>query len=98
MRPASRADSLQQIFGQDASTLLFLPLAHVFARVIQAACVEQGACLAHSADVARLPEDLAALQPSFLLAVPRVFERVYNGAQQRAQAEGKVKGKVFGWA
>jgi long-chain acyl-CoA synthetase len=89
-------DSLQRIFGHDASTLLFLPLAHVFARVIQVACVERGVCLAHSADVARLPEDLAALQPTFLLAVPRVFERVYNGAQQRARAAGR--GRVFDWA
>lgn len=89
-------DSLQRIFGGDASTLLFLPLAHVFARVIQVACVERGVRLAHSADLARLPEDLAALQPSFLLAVPRVFERVYNSAQQRAQADGK--GKIFDWA
>ncbi|MBO0817072.1 MAG: long-chain fatty acid--CoA ligase, partial [Actinobacteria bacterium] len=90
------ADSLQRIFGQDASTLLFLPLAHVFARVIQVACVERGVRLAHSADLARLPEDLAALQPSFLLAVPRVFERVYNGAQRRAHADGK--GRIFDWA
>jgi long-chain acyl-CoA synthetase len=89
-------DSLQRILGQDASTLLFLPLAHVFARVIQVVCVERGVCLAHSADLAKLPEDLAALQPSFLLAVPRVFERVYNGAQQRAHAEGK--GRIFDWA
>lgn len=89
-------DSMQRIFGQDASTLLFLPLAHVFARVIQVACVERGVRLAHSADLARLPDDLAALRPSFLLAVPRVFERVYNGAQQRAQADGK--GRIFDWA
>jgi long-chain acyl-CoA synthetase len=52
--------------------------------------------MAHSADLARLPEDLAALQPSFLLAVPRVFERVYNSAQQQAHAGGK--GKIFDWA
>ncbi|MEU6428543.1 long-chain fatty acid--CoA ligase [Microbispora sp. NPDC046973] len=89
-------DSLKRIFGQDASTLLFLPLAHVFARVIQVACVEQGICLAHSADQSRLTEDLAAVKPSFLLAVPRVFERVYNGAQQRARAGGK--GRIFAWA
>jgi long-chain acyl-CoA synthetase len=89
-------DSLERIFDQDASTLLFLPLAHVFARVIQVACVERGIPLAHSADPARLTEDLAALRPSFLLAVPRVFERLYNGAQQRAQAEGK--GRIFDWA
>jgi long-chain acyl-CoA synthetase len=89
-------DSLQRIFGQDASTLLFLPLAHVFARMIQVACLERGVRLAHSADLAELPEDLAALKPSFLLAVPRVFERVYNNAQQRAHAEGK--GRIFDWA
>jgi long-chain acyl-CoA synthetase len=89
-------DALQRIFDDDASTLLFLPLAHVFARVIQVACVERGVRLAHSSDLARLPEDLAALQPSFLLAVPRVFERVYNGAQQQAHARGK--GRIFDWA
>ncbi|WP_261808474.1 long-chain fatty acid--CoA ligase [Nonomuraea sp. C10] len=89
-------DSLERIFGRDASTLLFLPLAHVFARVIQVACVERGVCLAHSADRARLTEDLAALRPTFLLAAPRVFERVHNSAQQRAQAEGK--GRIFDWA
>ncbi|MEV0307908.1 AMP-dependent synthetase/ligase [Nonomuraea fuscirosea] len=89
-------DSLERIFGRDASTLLFLPLAHVFARVIQVACVERGVCLAHSADRARLTEDLAALRPSFLLAAPRVFERVYNAARQRAHAQGK--GRIFDWA
>ncbi|MFI7610159.1 AMP-dependent synthetase/ligase [Nonomuraea terrae] len=89
-------DSMERIFGQDASTLLFLPLAHVFARVIQVACVERGVCLAHNADRATLTEDLAALRPSFLLAVPRVFERVYNDARQRAHAEGK--GRIFDWA
>ncbi|MEV0633069.1 AMP-dependent synthetase/ligase [Nonomuraea wenchangensis] len=89
-------DSLKDIFGRDASTLLFLPLAHVFARVIQVACLERGVCLAHSADRARLAEDLAALRPSFLLAAPRVFERVYNDAQQRAHAQGKRK--IFDWA
>ncbi|QYC45172.1 Long-chain-fatty-acid--CoA ligase FadD15 [Nonomuraea coxensis DSM 45129] len=89
-------DSLEHIFGRDASTLLFLPLAHVFARVIQVACLERGVCLAHSADRARLAEDLAALRPSFLLAAPRVFERVYDDAQRRARAQGK--GRIFDWA
>ena len=55
-------DSLQLVLGQDASTLLFLPLVHVFARVIQLACVERGVRLAHIAYLARLPEDLAALK------------------------------------
>jgi len=90
-------DGLQKMFGQqDGSTLLFLPLAHVFARVIQIACVERGVRLAHSSDLPGLPEDLAALQPTFLLAVPRTFELVYNRAQQRAQAQGR--GRIFDWA
>ncbi|MFB9469804.1 AMP-dependent synthetase/ligase [Nonomuraea salmonea] len=89
-------DSLEGIFGRHASTLLFLPLAHVFARVIQVACVERGVCLAHNADRATLTEDLAALQPTFLLAVPRVFERVFNAAQQQARAQGKER--IFAWA
>ncbi|MBO0728531.1 MAG: AMP-binding protein [Acidimicrobiaceae bacterium] len=89
-------DKLDRIFGDEDSTVLFLPLAHVFARVIQVACVERGVRLAHSADLGKLPETLAALQPSFLLAVPRVFERVYNTAQQRAHSDRK--GRIFDWA
>ncbi|WP_067478364.1 AMP-dependent synthetase/ligase [Actinomadura hibisca] len=81
-----------EITGAGSSTLLFLPLAHVFARLIQVACVECGLVLGHS-DVPSLQADLATYQPTFLLAVPRVFEKVYNGAEQRAVADGK--GKIF---
>jgi long-chain acyl-CoA synthetase len=77
----------------DASTLLFLPLAHVFARYIQVLCVESGVILGHTPDISNLVADLGAYRPSFLLAVPRVFEKVYNGAEQKASAEGK--GKIF---
>ncbi|NUT43384.1 MAG: long-chain fatty acid--CoA ligase [Thermoactinospora sp.] len=87
---------LEQIFTKDASTLLFLPLAHVFARVIQVAAVERGVCLAHSADRSRLTADLRALKPTFLLAVPRVLERVHDAAQQRAYKQGRKK--IFDWA
>ncbi|MFI6476471.1 AMP-dependent synthetase/ligase [Nonomuraea sp. NPDC050663] len=87
---------LEQIFTKDASTLLFLPLAHVFARVIQVAAVERGVCLAHSADRSRLTADLRVLRPTFLLAVPRVFERVHDAAQQRAYKQGRRK--IFDWA
>jgi long-chain acyl-CoA synthetase len=75
------------------STLLFLPLAHVFARFIQVLCVEAGVTLGHAPDVSNLVEDLGSYQPTFLLAVPRVFEKVYNGAEQKASADGK--GKIF---
>ncbi|MFI0407170.1 AMP-dependent synthetase/ligase [Actinomadura sp. 3N508] len=74
------------------STLLFLPLAHVFARLIQVAVIEGGIILGHS-DVPNLLPDLATFRPTFLLAVPRVFEKVYNGAEQKAAADGK--GKIF---
>jgi long-chain acyl-CoA synthetase len=77
-----------------ASTLLFLPLAHSFARLIEVGVVEAGAVLGHTADVAHLLPELATFQPTFLLAVPRVFEKVYNGAEQQASESG-VKGAIF---
>jgi long-chain acyl-CoA synthetase len=77
----------------DGSTLLFLPLAHSFARFIQVLCVESGVTLGHTPDIADVVPDLASYRPTFLLAVPRVFEKVYNGAEQQATAQGK--GKIF---
>jgi long-chain acyl-CoA synthetase len=79
--------------ADDAATLLFLPLAHVFARVIQVGCVFARTRLGHTADVKNLLDDLAAFQPTFLLSVPRVFEKVYNSAEQKAESAGK--GKIF---
>ncbi|WP_432479806.1 AMP-dependent synthetase/ligase [Nocardioides sp. GXQ0305] len=73
----------------DASTLLFLPLAHVFARVIQVGCVHTRTRLGHSADVTDLAGQLGSFRPTFLLAVPRVFEKVFNTASQRATADGR---------
>ncbi|MEV4256567.1 AMP-binding protein, partial [Spirillospora sp. NPDC049652] len=81
-----------EITGDGASTLLFLPLAHVFARLVQVGCVECGMVLAHGTP-GTLQDDLGTFHPTFLLAVPRVFEKVYNGAAQRAEADGK--GKIF---
>jgi len=77
-----------------ASTLLFLPLAHSFARLIEVAVVEAGGVLGHTSDVAHLLPELATFQPTFLLAVPRVFEKVYNGAEQQASESG-IRGAVF---
>jgi len=76
-----------------ASTLLFLPLAHVFARVIEVGCLEAGIVLGHCSDTRDLLPDLASFQPTFVLAVPRVFEKVYNGAEQRAI--GEHRGAIF---
>jgi long-chain acyl-CoA synthetase len=77
-----------------ASTLLFLPLAHSFARIIQVGCLEAGVVLGHTPDIHNLQGDLAAFQPTFILAVPRVFEKVYNTAEQQASAD-RVKSRIF---
>ena len=93
-------DELHQLFDRaedselpPSSTLLFLPLAHVFARVIQVACVKARIRMGHSADIKNLLDDFAEFRPTFILAVPRVFEKVFNTASQRAVADGK--GKIF---
>ena len=88
---------MPQLFSvQGASTLLFLPLAHVFGRIIQLGCIHSGTRLGHAPDVKNLLGDLQSFQPTFLLAVPRVFEKVFNSAQQKATAEGK--GNIFNTA
>jgi len=84
---------LAGLFNPEGATLLFLPLAHVFARLIQAGAVINRTRLGHTGDIAHLVDDLAALRPTFVLAVPRVFEKIYNVARQRAHAEGK--GAIF---
>jgi long-chain acyl-CoA synthetase len=87
-------DELDALFtADDAATLLFLPLAHVFARVIQIGSVKSRTRLGHSADIKNLLADLQAFQPSFILAVPRVFEKVFNTASQKATADGR--GAIF---
>jgi long-chain acyl-CoA synthetase len=72
-------------------TLLFLPLAHIFARVIQITCIRSGVLLGFATSLDDLVEDLGRYRPDFLLAVPRVFEKVYNGARHRAEADGRVR-------
>lgn len=88
-------DELAELFdgGEDSSTLLFLPLAHVFARVIQVGSIRAGVRLGHSSDIRHLLDDLAGFQPTFVLAVPRIFEKIFNTTSQRAAADGH--GRVF---
>jgi len=80
-------------YAADGSTLLFLPLAHVFGRMIGVGTIFAGLRLGHCSDLAHLPKELASFKPKFILAVPRVFEKVYNTAAARAEAEGK--GRIF---
>lgn len=76
-----------------ASTLLFITTAHVFARFISILNVHAGVKTGHQPDTKQLLPALGSFQPTFLLAVPRVFEKVYNSAEQKAEAGGK--GKIF---
>jgi len=75
------------------STLLFLPIAHVFGRMVQIGAITAGLHLAHTGDIARLQNDLGTFKPTFVLAVPRIFEKIYNGAEAKADAAGK--GNIF---
>jgi long-chain acyl-CoA synthetase len=87
--------AIPELFDQaQGSTMLFLPLAHSFARIIEVGCMESGTIMGHWADVSTLAEGLTEFKPTFLLAVPRVFEKVYNSAQQLA-SDSKAKSRIF---
>ena len=89
----STSYGLDELFGPDKSTLLFLPLAHVFARIIQVSCVHNRVRMGHTHDIKNLMADFGVFKPTFILSVPRVFEKVYNTAKQKAHADGK--GAIF---
>ncbi len=84
---------LDRFMNVQGSLLLFIPLAHVLARVLQVGAVKTRTVIGHTPDVKNLVEDLGAFKPTFVLAVPRVFEKVFN--QAKAKAEGDGKGKIF---
>lgn len=81
------------IIDENASTLMFLPLAHIFARLLQVVSVSSGAKIAFSTGIPNLLEELAIVRPTWLFSVPRVFEKVYNGAVTKATDDGK--GRIF---
>ncbi|WP_458110889.1 long-chain fatty acid--CoA ligase [Arthrobacter sp. R1-13] len=87
------ATSLRTIVNENAKTIMFLPLAHVFARFISVLAVAAGVTVAHTPDIKHLLPDLQSYQPTFILAVPRVFEKVYNSALTKAEDGGK--GAIF---
>ena len=87
---------LPEVFGTpEASTLLFLPLAHVFGRMIELAMFRGGVTIGHCPNPAALLKQLQSFKPSFLLAVPRVFEKIFNTAGTNAHKESSIKGKLF---
>ncbi|MEO6826228.1 MAG: AMP-dependent synthetase/ligase [Microbacteriaceae bacterium] len=87
------AVALSEVVGSGASTLLFITTAHVFARFITVLAVHAGVRVGHQADTSQLLPALSSFKPTFLLAVPRVFEKVYNSSEQKAESSGK--GNIF---
>ena len=79
------------LLQEQARTLMFLPLAHVLARAVQVVCLAAGATLGHSPGAVRLLEDLGSFRPTFLLVVPRIFEKVRATAAHKAAVGGKAR-------
>ncbi|MFF8550017.1 AMP-dependent synthetase/ligase [Streptomyces albidoflavus] len=77
----------------ECSVLLFLPVAHVFGRLVEVAALMAPIRLGLVPDIKHLTDELASFRPTMVLGVPRVFEKVYNSARAKAQADGK--GKIF---
>src|SRR4051812_34965470 len=87
------AVAMSDVVAPGASTLLFITTAHVFARFISILAVTAGVKVGHQADTKQLLPALGSFKPTFLLAVPRVFEKVYNSAEQKAEGDGR--GNIF---
>ncbi|MGM1030186.1 MAG: AMP-dependent synthetase/ligase [Actinomycetota bacterium] len=84
---------MKDVVGPGTSTLLFVTQAHVFARFISVLAVAATVRVGHQSDTKKLLASLGTFRPTFFLAVPRVFEKVYNASEQKAEAGGK--GKIF---
>jgi len=87
------AEELPEIANDKQNSLLFLPLAHILGRYVAVLCIHAGIRVGHLPDTKLVAAELPGFQPTFLLAVPRVFEKVYNNAELKAEAGGK--GKIF---
>ncbi len=86
-------EAIPEVVNTESSTLLFITLAHIFARFISVLAIHGGVKVGHQADTKQLLPAMGSFRPTFLLAVPRVFEKVYNSSEQKA--EGGGKGKIF---
>ena len=87
------AAEIPEVANDKQNTVMFLPFAHILGRYVAVLCVFAGVRVAHLGDPKQLAANLPTLKPSILVAVPRVFEKVYNGAELKAEAGGK--GKIF---
>ena len=87
------AKAIPEVVNEQGSTLLFITLAHIFARFIATLCVHGGVKVGHQPDIKKLLPAMATFKPTFLLAVPRVFEKIYNSSEQKAESGGR--GAIF---
>ncbi len=90
---AAAESALGDMMVEGKSTLLFLPMAHIFARAISVGSFQSKITVGHTSDIANLVDHFAVFRPTFVLSVPRVFEKVYNTAKQKAEDGGK--GRIF---
>ncbi|WP_199551785.1 long-chain fatty acid--CoA ligase [Streptomyces sp. N35] len=86
------------LVGPDDVQYLWLPLAHVFGKVLTSGQIEVGHVTAVDGRVDKIIENLPVVQPTYMAAVPRIFEKVYNGVAAKARAGGGAKYKIFQWA
>ncbi|MDP9075406.1 MAG: long-chain fatty acid--CoA ligase [Actinomycetota bacterium] len=89
-------DAVGPMLGNDEVLLLFLPMAHTLSKMVALVGMEWGAKLVFSSGISHLAEELQLAKPTMVVAVPRVFEKVYNGAEHKAKADGK--GSIFAHA
>jgi long-chain acyl-CoA synthetase len=85
--------AIPEVVNPESTTLLFITLAHIFARYISILSIHGGVKVGHQPDTKQLVPSMGSFKPTFLLAVPRVFEKVYNSSEQKAESGGK--GKIF---
>ncbi|MER6608423.1 AMP-dependent synthetase/ligase [Streptomyces sp. NPDC000927] len=94
----ARATVATGLITKDDVQYLWLPLAHVFGKVLTSGQIEVGHVTAVDGRVDKIIENLPIVQPTYMAAVPRIFEKVYNGVAAKARAGGGAKYKIFQWA
>ncbi|MFF3938000.1 AMP-dependent synthetase/ligase [Streptomyces phaeofaciens] len=94
----AKAIAATGLVGADDVQYLWLPLAHVFGKVLTSGQIEVGHVTAVDGRVDKIIENLPVVRPTYMAAVPRIFEKVYNGVAAKARAGGGAKYKIFQWA
>lgn len=94
----AKAIAATGLIGADDVQYLWLPLAHVFGKVLTSGQIELGHVTAVDGRIDKIIENLPVVQPTYMAAVPRIFEKVYNGVAAKARAGGPAKYKIFQWA